>query len=241
MGPTMSYYNLRDALTQPGCAVCRMRGEAVDRFLETLLWENVNDIDIRDDIRRARGFCREHAWAMADKQVSLGTAIIMQDVLKNSLRALDGASYRDSSLLLLRQAVGSGQPNPGAAELATQLAPQAPCLVCIRAEEMEGVHLDNLVEHMLDEDGLLAAFESSDGLCLGHFRQAMIRVRNEAIFEALIDVQRAVWERLVDQLGETIRKSDYRFRDELWGEESGAWLRALYAVAGARYEPDNKP
>jgi len=34
-------------------------------------------------------------------------------------------------------------------------------------------------------------------------------------------------------LSESIRKSDYRFRDEPSGEEAGSWLRAIAAVAGA--------
>jgi hypothetical protein len=35
-------------------------------------------------------------------------------------------------------------------------------------------------------------------------------------------------------LGEVIRKSDYRFKDEPRGEESGVWLRAITAMSGER-------
>ena len=86
---------------------------------------------------------------------------------------------------------------------------------------------------------MLAAYESSDGLCLPHFRQALARVRDERVFEALINVQRVVWERLVSHLSEFIRKSDYRFQDESWGEERDAWLRAIAALTGARFSRDD--
>jgi len=45
---------------------------------------------------------------------------------------------------------------------------------------------------------------------------------------------RTLWERLAGQLGERIRKSDYRFRDEPWGQEGDAWRRAIPALVGAR-------
>jgi hypothetical protein len=99
---------------------------------------------------------------------------------------------------------------------------------------MEGIYLSTLLEHLLGEDGLLIAYQSSDGLCLPHFRQALSRVRDETVFEALVTAQRAIWERLVGHLSETIRKSDYRFQGEPRGEESGAWLRAIAALVGAR-------
>jgi hypothetical protein len=46
------------------------------------------------------------------------------------------------------------------------------------------------------------------------------------------------WERLVAQLSESIRKSDYRHLDEVWGDEAGAWLRGIAALVGAR--PDDR-
>jgi len=35
---------------------------------------------------------------------------------------------------------------------------------------------------------------------------------------------------------EFIRKNDYRFRHETWGEERDAWLRAIAALAGAHFD-----
>jgi hypothetical protein len=50
----------------------------------------------------------------------------------------------------------------------------------------------------------------------------------------LVKAQRAIWERLVGQLSEVIRKSDYRFKDEPRGAEVGGTLRAITAVSGNR-------
>jgi hypothetical protein len=237
MGRTTSYYDLRDALTQVGCAVCRLRAEATQRFISGLLWENVNDLKLRHDIRQARGFCHPHAWSLARPDSSLGVAIITRDVLQNVLRMLEQAKFQAPPTLSLRrtqEALNPGQPAAATAQLVAQLAPQEACPVCAKAETMETIYLNTLVENLLGEDGLSTLYQASDGLCLPHFRQALTRVRDEPLFEAMLNAQRAIWERLVGHLGETIRKSDYRFREEPRGEESGAWLRAIAAVAGAR-------
>jgi hypothetical protein len=51
MSRTMSYYDLRDALAQPGCPVCRLKADAVKHHLDGLLWESVNDVGVRHACR----------------------------------------------------------------------------------------------------------------------------------------------------------------------------------------------
>jgi hypothetical protein len=237
MSRTISFYDLRDALAQPGCPVCRLKTESAEQFLGSLLWESVNDPEVRYDIRRARGFCHEHAWGLVRDDASLGVAIITRDVLQSILGTLEAASFQALPVLSLRrthEALDPKQPRAATAELVAQLAPQAPCPACAQAETMEDIYLSTLLVHLLGEDGLLAAYETSEGLCLPHFRQALTRVRDEVVFEALVNTQRAIWERLVGHLSEAIRKSDYRFRDESRGEESGAWLRAIATLVSAQ-------
>jgi len=199
----MSFYDLRDDLAQPGCAVCRLKDKSAERFLDSLLWENVNDPRARRDIRRARGFCREHSWGLARDGASLGVAIIMRDVLQDVLDVMQDARFQTLptfSLHRVYESLDSGQPAAAPAALAARLAPQSKCPVCAQAETMESIYLSTLVENLVGEGGLLAAYETSDGLCLSHFRQALTRVRDETVFEALMNTQRAIWERLVGHL-----------------------------------------
>lgn len=243
MGRKMSFFDLRDALAQPGCAVCRLKDESVDRFLDSLLWESVNDPGVRHDIRQARGFCHDHAWKLARNGASVGVAIITRDVLQHLLRTLESARFQVLSPLSRRwtqEVLDRKQPTAATADLVAQLAAQAACPACTQAEIMEDVYLGTLLEHLLGEDGLLIAYEASEGLCLLHFRQALTRVRDETLFEALVSAQRVIWGRLVAQLSEAIRKSDARFRGEPRGEESGASLRAIAALVGPRQEGGGK-
>ena len=236
---TMSFYDLRDALAQPGCAVCRLKDGSVDRFLDNLLWESVNDPQRRREIRQARGFCPRHAWSLVRTSASLGVAIIMRDVLQTLLATVESGSFQASppwSMSRVQEALDRGKPAAATAELVAQLEPQATCPACVWAEKVEGVYLDEMLGHFLGEDGLLPDYESSDGLCLPHFRLALARVRDEQVFDALVNAQRAIWARLGAHLDEFIRKSDYRSQDEVWGEERDAWLRAVAALAGTRPE-----
>jgi hypothetical protein len=243
MTRTMSFYDLRDALAQSGCAVCRLKTDAADRFLDGLLWESVNDPHKRRKIRRAQGFCYEHSWALVRTSASLGVALIARDVLQDLLKTMEGGTFQAMPPLSLRrvqEALDSKQPAAATAEFVSQLESRTDCPACLWVEKMEGIILNTLVQSLLGEGGLLADYEASDGLCLPHFRQALAQVRKEAVFEALVSAQRTVWERLVGQLSESIRKSDYRFQDEAWGEESGAWLRAIAALVGGLPDKDRR-
>jgi hypothetical protein len=237
----MSYYDLQDALAQPDCAVCRLKAKAVEQHLDSLLWEHVNDPGVRYNIRQARGFCHEHAWGLVRQRASVGVAIIMQDVLQNVLKGMEDAQFQALPILSLRrsqEALDPKQPAAATAEVVAQLAPQAPCPACVEAQTMEDIYLSALIENLIGEDGLLATYQSSDGLCLPHLRQALTRIRDEMTFNAVVNVQQAIWKRLGDHLSEIIRKSDYRFQDEPRREEAGASLRAIAAISGARSDRD---
>ncbi len=237
MNRTQSYYDVREALAQEGCAVCRLKARSVERYLAALLWENVNDPGIRADIRRARGFCHEHAWQLIRAAASLGVAIVQRDVLRTLLKALDEARFQAPPFLSRQrahEALDAGQPAAATAGLVAQLAPQVPCPACKQAEVMEAIYLDSLLEELKGEDGLRAEYEASAGLCLPHLRQGLERLRDETVFAALVAAQRAIWQRLEGELDQFIRKSDPRYREEGWGDEKDAWLRATAALAGDR-------
>jgi hypothetical protein len=239
MSRTASYYDLRDALADPGCPVCRLMARSTERYLDGLLWESVNDPGVRDKLRQAQGFCHEHAWQLNRAGASLGVAILMHDVLGSVLGAMESARFQAlpaESLRRAQESLDRSQPAAATADLVARLSAKAECPACIQVGQMEEIYLSTLNEQLLGEDGLLATYEASDGLCLPHFRQTLACLRDEAVFQALLAAQRTLWARLVEHLSEFIRKNDARFRDEPWGDESDAWLRALGALTGARLD-----
>src|ERR1700694_4411303 len=80
-------FEVREALDQAGCAVCRLAVRSVDRWLASVAYDQINDIDLRARLRAARGLCNAHAhrWQREVHSV-LGTAILYQDLLTSALR-----------------------------------------------------------------------------------------------------------------------------------------------------------
>jgi len=138
----MSLCDLRDALTDLGCAMCHLKGKVVERHLDGLLWENVNKPRVRGDIRQSRGFCHEHAWGLAWDGASVGVVIIMRDVLQHMLKTLKHARFQPLPALSLRhiqESLDPKQPSTATAELVARLSPQAPCPACVQPETIEKV------------------------------------------------------------------------------------------------------
>lgn len=235
MSRTRSYYDLRDALALPGCSLCRVSAEVIDRYLDGLIYEKVNDPGLRMALREARGFCQRHAWSLVRHGAALGVAIMMRDVVRTLQRNLAEARFRSMSILSLarvQESFDAQKPRASTAEAIAALSPQSPCPICVRETEVEGNLITSFLENLQGEEGLLEAYRKSSGFCLPHFRQMLARVGDESTFEVIVDAQRAIWANLEQQLSELIRKSDYRYSDETLGEEGKSWLRAIAATAG---------
>ncbi len=222
------------ALAQPGCAFCRLLDETADRLVDAILFESVNDVGVREELNAARGFCRRHAALLVRTGGALGTATMMQGVIKVLLRALDDSGIEAGSpsrLRALLRAGGNG-PHPAAARLAGGLAPQAPCPVCTHEATFTEHYIDTLLEQTAPGSPLAAAYAASDGLCLPHFRAVVARGQPGPALTALVAAQRVHWQRLDGELEEFLRKNDYRFQHEKFGAERDAWQRAISAVSG---------
>jgi hypothetical protein len=219
-----SYHELEEALAGPGCAICGLVRRGVQRYLDGLTYENVNDPAIRDRIRAARGFCAPHGQQLHAARSALGSAIIYRDVLRSVRGALDDATHNGSLGARLRQAIG-GQEALG------RLEALGPCPACQHAEDVARTSTALLLRH-LGEDDLLPALRASAGLCLPHLRRALRDAPSAASFAHLRDGQLAAWQRLEAELDELIRKYDYRYTGEAVGEEGSAWARAIDLLSG---------
>jgi uncharacterized protein DUF6062 len=232
--PTSIVYDFIEACREPGCPVCRLEARTVERYIDRLFYESVNDIETRERLRASLGFCREHAWLAMDKKLgsALGFAIIYQDVIDNVLRELQSNSVppvtrRWSTLLKKIPEQVSGTVK----RVLYALTPQKHCLACQQRDKSLHIILSSLVEN-LDNAETITALKSSDGLCLPHLKKTFEMVRDPAAIDLLLRVHREKLESLRDELAEFIRKNDYRFKDEGFGTESDAWRRAVAKVIG---------
>lgn len=76
------FYELKTALSQPGCPLCKLEKDAERRYFDTLFYELVNDPATRQKILRGGGFCPTHTALIFEERNSiLGIAIIYRDLL----------------------------------------------------------------------------------------------------------------------------------------------------------------
>src|SRR5213082_3010499 len=75
-------------LRQPGCPICGLTNQAVDRYLQSTSYEDVTDPTVREQLRAAQGWCAVHAQRWLSQLDALGTAIIYKDVLDTARRTL---------------------------------------------------------------------------------------------------------------------------------------------------------
>lgn len=231
------YRDILEALGQSGCAFCRLSEASARRYLDAVLWEMVNDPEVRAELNASRGYCPNHARLLARVGASLGVAILSKDVIRTLLDVLNSNPLEDTgdSVFqgLLRGADRNG-PSRATAGLVAALEPQRPCPVCLVQRDRERELARTLLAY-LDEPGPLAqAYQQSDGLCLSHFQETLSQASSPEKARALVRLQQVIWEGLHGELAEFIRKSDARFRDEGFGDEKDSWRRALEIFCGSR-------
>jgi len=234
MTKSAGFYDLRQAFGEPGCALCRLLAQTADGYIDSMLWELVNDPELRQELNQTRGYCREHAWLLVRHGASLGAAIMMKDIIDTLVRVAGAGQSESPSSFSFRQMWQSFNSTQlgAAAKLAADFAPQAPCPVCVKVQATESYYLVTLRQHLTGPDSLAPAYQASAGLCLPHFRLVLAQITDGETLTTLVEAQKVVWQRLSAELSEFIRKKDHRFQHESYGPEGDSWLRAIEAVVG---------
>jgi hypothetical protein len=212
------------ACAQPGCPVCRISLESVQRYLGTTLTEYTNDRGVRAEIRRARGFCSEHAWRAADgRGNALAVAIVQKDVIDTALDAL-----RQPHEGWARRVIRSFR-----SVLGRRAVVPVPCPACEHGREAEGIVLQALLRQ-LAEPGAIETLARSSGLCLVHLTRALEQADDDRTTQQLVAIARQTLAPLRDELAEFIRKNEHHAMNEEYGSERDSWLRATDLVSGVR-------
>ena len=227
-------YDLIQACRKPGCPICQLEQSAVERYLDNLFYESVNDGQVRERLRASMGFCREHAWLAVDKRLgnALGFAIIYQDVINNILKQLESdvtpsVSKRWSTLL---QQIPE-QVSATIQKVLYALTPHKHCIACHQRDKVLHTIISSFVDS-LNEPEAISALRASEGLCLPHLKKVFELARDLETCNLLLSIHREKLESLRGELAEFIRKNDYRFNDEGFGAEGDAWRRAVGKVTG---------
>jgi hypothetical protein len=165
------YYDLVDLFDRPGCPVCRLGLAGVYRWLDAFAFEGVNDVDLRAELRAARGFCTVHAWQLiAEVHDLLGAAIVYRDVVHTSLPAVSEAVRRPEAL-----------------------APQGGCRACTALEDASARYLDVFRESLADREFRRSYEGGPAAICRPHARDLLERIRSRREARAAADLLAGRW------------------------------------------------
>jgi len=229
----LGYFDLIDAMGEAGCPVCRLLERDADKQLRTILYEYVTEPETHAAFRQSFGLCNIHGGQLTQKGNVMSIAVLYSAVVDEALKK---SQQSDNSSQRLR---GLFNHN-GDSQLGNALTPNQDCLVCDTLSKNQ-TRYTSVVADKLTDKRLFTAFEASDGLCLSHFRQVV----NQNSTPEFIDVQRAKWQQLHDQMQEFIRKYDPTKADSSMGEEGDSWMRAVNQISGGQglyplLDEDNK-
>lgn len=234
--PSFGTYKLLEACREPGCPVCRLEQQTVERYLDSQFYENVNSPAWRDQLRASLGFCHEHAWLGVNRRLgdALGYSLIYHDIINSILKKLEepgsGAPRRRSWLRQVPEGL-----REQIERLRAALTPRKRCPACEHRAETTRNIVSSLLE-ALPTPEMTDALQESDGICLPHLKTLLEHIQEEALYTKLLAIHRAKLQTLKAELAEFIRKNDYQVIHEGFGKEGDAWLRAISLVAGSRKE-----
>lgn len=220
-------YEIRAALQEAGCPICRLAERSVQRYLSALANEGVTDRLLRDQIRAAYGFCAAHGRMLRTGRDALGSAIIHRDLVNNLAKALLAeAPLPSTARARLRRTIRPGDPAD-----TRPIPAQRGCTACEQLRQSELHYCAAFVAGLADSETHVL-FQGSSGICVPHLRIAMRTAPDPEAYERLRTAQLTIWQRLLDELDEFIRKQDHRFTREPSGAESDSWRRAIDLVSG---------
>jgi hypothetical protein len=216
----MPYFDVLEALAKtPECALCALEAESVKRYFDTLLYEMVNDPNVRGELARSKGYCHRHAHMLLDCHSGFGTGILYQDQVRafiEFLTSLSSTGRRRTPLKTARE----WNAHDG-------------CPACHIQMESRERSVSVFLEGMTEPD-LRAAFERSAGFCVPHFFIVIESAKAADVRAYITKVQQEKCDELARDLAEFGRKHNYRFTHETMGKEGDSWLRAVKMIAGAR-------
>lgn len=231
MDRNKTHFDLRDAFGGDGCPVCALALASVEQYFAGLNYEAAGDRGVRARLRQSLGFCTPHAHRWLAVAHVLATATIYAEVLAQTRDELRSLTFRRSG----PRFPSFRRPRDGTTAPAERDdLPQrttASCPACIVLADSDRMLIATLLAGLGDAE-FSAAFAASQGLCLPHLRRALAQAPNETSFALLRDAAVAQEEGLLGHLREVIRKHDYRFTEELAGDERGAGERAIRHVVG---------
>lgn len=203
------YHALKDCMEGGACPICAQTETNLRGTMRSVLYESMTDVEIRETIKSARGFCRHHSNLFLEQGDALNHAIVYGDALRSALQDVVNGDYK-------------------------YYEDRQSCYFCDMAKEAEAAYTKACWD-ALHEEAFFEAYKQGGLLCMVHLHameQASEQEKNgEEFYLKLAQATIDKYQVMIKELDEIIRKSDYRNLSEEWTDgEKTAWRRAVSVI-----------
>lgn len=164
--------------------------------MKSILYEGVNDPQIRAEISNNQGLCNTHAYQLLALGDPLAHAIIYSDVLNIAI----------NKLAILREPVTSGLEK---------------CVFCMSVEESESAYVNSFAVFLSDKV-FESKYDESSVLCLHHFKRVQAKIKDPTAQNIFRKSTEAKYRKVVGYLEEVKRKNNYQGSSEVWTDDEKA-------------------
>jgi len=219
----VNYFALEKACKEPGCPLCSIINERINRYIDGMLFENISDRTFRREYREAGGFCPEHAKKLLTYRDGLAVAILGQGTLTDYLEDFSKKKIRKYKRMC---------------PVCEQRAKIEKDFLTFIAEAGDEKYAKKSRDSQVNAESareLQAFFKKSDGLCVPHYAQLIKIVKhvpkwlsdfqedkfksllertntfidasawgNHDKFQSLSDTDKVVWKELAQNLRGTV-------------------------------------
>ena len=216
MPDEQTIFELRLAFQKPSCPLCSLVQRAGIRYIESVFSESMLDPEVRHKLVNSRGFCYDHTRLSLQLKLSdaLGQAILFKDLVSD-----------------IQQRILKNE-NENSNQLIDTLQNSTECPACRVEKEADERVLESFTRGLRDHS-FIEEYYRSDGLCLPHLLKLLPKLDDKKK-QTVLKYQKRRLSDIEMELSEFIRKSDYRFRDEIIGKEGDSYKRAADLVLGKR-------
>ncbi len=220
---------LIEAIREAGCPLCKLAQRKCLRYVETLLETAIMDVDQRDDWRYAGGFCPTHAdMALTLPNAPGSLAILYEDVLQYEMAAL--SKLLPGATLSWWQRRGK-EVKPRVQNWLHARQQRSGCPICRTWQTQEHLYWAVWLDHG-DNGAVMDVFTQSGGLCMSHTVSLLQFGAAHQHLPAVLAAQCQCLQRLHGDVKTFIRKQDYRYVRESYGDEADAWQRVVACLVG---------
>ena len=217
------------------CPLCTLNKKVDAEILDYVLGPSYMEEDIREETNKV-GFCRYHYDKMFNAQNHLGVALMVSTHLKKINKELEDILEFEVKADEGRGFLKKSHDNRPLADFTQHIS--SSCYACERMEGRMNSYIETIFYLWKKEPEFRQKIANSNGFCLEHFSRLISEARKRMkqydfleFANTIIPLQKENMSRLDKELDWFIKKFDYRFQDEPWGNSKDSLERTILKLA----------